>query len=63
MISENHPINCLLVARDKVVTKQWRNWVTLWVINITITNGEDGHCMSPDVIFISVLPVGELKQD
>ena len=61
MISENDPINCLLVAREKVVTKQWRNWVTLWVINISITSGEDGHCMSPDVIFISILPVVELK--
>ena len=42
----------------KVVTKQWRNWAMLGAISIT--NGQDGHSVSPNVIFLSVLPVVEI---
>lgn len=61
MISKNPLINCLLVAKDKAGTLQWRNWITLRVINIGITSGADGHCAPPDVIVISTVPVVELK--
>lgn len=40
MVSENLPINGFLAARDKVVTTQWRNWITLWVISVSITVGQ-----------------------
>lgn len=61
MVSENLPINCLLVARDKAVTTQWRNCITLRVIGVSITSRANGHCGSPEVIFIFVIAVVELK--
>lgn len=35
MIAKTLSVNCLFVARNKVVTTQWRKWVTLWVIIIS----------------------------
>lgn len=61
MVSENLPIHCLLVARNKVVTTQWRNWITLWVIAVSFTSRANGHRGSPDVIFIVIVPVVDLK--
>lgn len=37
MIVKNLPINFLLVSRDRVVTAQWRNWLTLGMINLSST--------------------------
>ena len=61
MISENSPINCLLLAKGQAVTRQWRNLATLWEINISITNGVDDCSVSPDIVVISVPPVDEKR--